>query len=88
MSHPYKLRTDNKTGIPGVHKFVYRKRKPGVKKRVQIKCRHVCISTDYEEAVQRRYEEEVKEGMYKDCPEKSPAYQWLQKELKKVLTFQ
>ena len=83
----YKQRPDNQTGIPGVHKFVYAKRKPGVKKRftrpdkwtVQFKGYHICICYSFNEAITRRYEEEQKAGMNKDNPEKSKAYCYLKK---------
>jgi hypothetical protein len=83
-----KPRPDNKTGIPGIHKFVYKPRVPGSKKiqifpdkwTVQFKCCHVCICYSFTEAVLRRYEEEVEEGMYADNPSKSLAYQYLEKE--------
>ena len=81
----YKVRTDNQTGIPGVHKFVYAKRKPGVKKRftrpdkwtVQFRTSYICISYTLDDAVMRRWEEEQKADMNKKEPKKSKAYIYL-----------
>lgn len=78
------IRSDNKTGVTGVHKFIYAPRKFGVKKRfnrpdkwtVQFRTRHVCICTDFVVAVIRRLEEEIKGKMFPDIS-KSSAYTYL-----------
>lgn len=80
-----KIRSDNNTGIPGIHKFVYSKRKPRVKKRftrpdkwtVQFKSYHVCICLNFNNAVLRRWEEEQKIGMNGRDPSRSKAYIYL-----------
>lgn len=80
-----KPRPENKTGVVGIHKFVYHPRIKKSKKKqvfpdkwtVQIKCRHICICYSFEEAVRRRLEEEIKEGMYEDISQSS-AYQYLE----------
>ena len=78
------LRVDNRTEIPGVHKFVYTDKKPVYKKRlirpdkwiVQFRTRYICISTDFVKAVKRRLEAEVRGRMYLHI-EESPAYRYL-----------
>jgi len=74
-----KMRKDNQTGITGISKYVH----PESSKRntdkwiVQFRCRYICITEDFKEAVKRRWEVEQKDGMYSENPFDSTAYQYL-----------
>ena len=80
------IKANNISGVTGVHKFVYRPRKLGVKKRftrpdkwvVQFRTKHICICTDFTQAVIRRLEEEIKGNMFPDITVSS-AYQYLKR---------
>lgn len=88
----YKLRTDNNTGIPGIHENKPYKSGPKVKKRykvkglrtpswtVQFKAEYICTAYSFNDAVMRRWQEEQKVGMNKDNPSKSKAYVYLKLE--------